>query len=477
MMKPVSYAVAALMIGGMMGPVTASAMTLEEALAATYVGNPQLQAARSSLRATDEQVPQALSGWRPTVTISGSYGRQKYEQNIYTNLARNTGTDPQNLTFTISQPLFRGFRTEHATEAAENTVKAARGSLTATEQSVLLAAAQAYMNVLRDKSVLDLNVNNEQVLKRQLDATRDRFAVGEITRTDVSQAEARHAGAVASRIAAEGDLQSTRATFEQVIGVPPENLEWPDPVKSLPKTLEDSLQLAETQQPSLVAAEYSAKAAVESVSEVRGELLPTVSLEASSTQNWNGSFHDYYTNVQAIVAKVTVPLYQSGSVYSRLRAAKSTAGQRRLEVDQAHQEVRAQAVQAWEALQSARAQIKSLSSQVESNRVALEGVQREAQVGARTVLDVLDAEQEYLDAQVNLVAARRNERVASFQLMSATGLLTADTLGLPVDVYKPAEHYEEVRGKWVGGDDASRSDYDDAKDPARARQVVEPTGR
>jgi outer membrane protein len=232
--------------------------------------------------------------------------------------------------------------------------------------------------------------------------------------------------------------------------------------------------LAESQQPSLIAAEYTARAAVDNVREVRGELLPTVSLEASSTQNWESSNHDSYSNVQAVVATVSVPLYQAGSVYSRLRAAKSSAGQSRLEVDLTQQQVRASAVQSWESLQSARAQIDSLTSQVDSSRIALEGVQREAQVGSRTVLDVLDAEQELLDAQVNLVLARRNERVASFQLLSAVGMLTAQSLGLPVEAYQPANHYDDVRDQWFGGDDASSADYDDATDPARARVVKQP---
>jgi outer membrane protein len=478
MRKPVSFAVAALLVGASLGPAlvpaSAAAMSLDEALAATYVGNPELQAARASLRATDEQVPQALAGWRPTVTVSGSYGRQISEQNTSTAIDREIGTNPKNMTFTVSQPLFRGFRTVNATDGAENTIKAARGSLTATEQTVLLSAVSAYMDVLRDMSVLELNVNNEQVLRRQLDATTDRFEVGEITRTDVSQAEARYAGSVASRIAAESNLQTTRATFEQIVGVPPENLQWPSDVTGLPTTLEDTVQLAESQQPSLVAAEYTARAAVDNVREVRGELLPTVSLEASSTQNWEASNHDSYNNVQSVVATVSVPLYQAGSVYSRLRAAKSTAGQRRLEVDLAQQQVRASGVQSWESLQSARAQIDSLTSQVDSSRIALEGVQREAQVGSRTVLDVLDAEQELLDAQVNLVLARRNERVASFQLLSAVGMLTAEGLGLPVDACQTNTHYDDVRDQWFGGDDASAASYDDATDPQRARLVKQP---
>lgn len=473
----VSYAVLAALAGTVLCPVTASAMSLEEALVATYTGNPQLLAARAGQRATDEKVPQALSGWRPTVTVSGSYGRQTIEQNTSTTTERKIGTVPQTSTFTVTQPVFNGFRTVHATDAAENTVKASRGTLVATEQAVLLSATQAYMDVLRDMSVLELRVNNEQVLRRQLDATRDRFAVGEITRTDVSQAEARHAGAVAARAAAESTLASTRATFARVVGVPAENLDWPAEVKTLPATLDDTISMAENQQPELIAAEYTARAAVDTVQQVRGELLPTVSLQASSSKSWNASDHDSYRDVQSLVATVSVPLYESGSVYSRIREAKSTAGQRRLQVDEMLLSVRAQAVQSWETLQSARAQISSLVSQVDSSRVALEGVQREAQVGARTVLDVLDAEQELLDAQVSLVTAQRNEKVAAYQLMSAVGTLTAEHLALPVETHKSAGHYDDVRGQWIGGNDEADQDYDYASDPEKQRPVKEPEGR
>lgn len=462
-MKP-SIAVAATLLGLSAVPNSASAMTLEEALATTYSGNPQLQAARAQLRSTDEQVPQALSGWRPTVTLNGSAGREKlYSNTGITGSSENEANfAPKSTSLTISQPVFNGFRTVKATSAAENTVKAGRSTLVESEQSVLLAAAQAYMDVLRDMAVLELNVNNEQVLRRQLEATQDRFRVGEITRTDVSQAEARHAGAVASRTAAEATLQSTRATFEQVVGVPAENLQWPEDLKGLPTSQDEALSLAKGQQPAVVTAEYTAQAAVDSVGVVRSELLPTVSLNGSVARNWNSSGVNTFSESKSVVASVSVPLYEAGGVYSRLRAAKHSAGQRRLEVDKAKDTARASAVQTWESLQSTRAQIVSITSQVESATVALEGVQREAQVGSRTVLDVLDAEQERLNAQVSLVQARRSERVASFQVLSAVGRLNAQSLGLPVELYDPVKHYDSVRNKWVGSSAEAADDYDRA---------------
>lgn len=450
MKSSLSYAVAALLLGTAAQGTPAAAMTLEEALAAAYVTNPTLQAQRAAVRATDEEVPQALSGWRPTITTSASFGRTEVDTETG-GVATERDLDSRDAAIVLTQPLFRGFRTVNAVDAAENTVLAARSELTSTEQSVLLSAAQAYMDVLRDMAVLELNINNQQVLRRQLEAARDRFQVGEITRTDVSQAESRLAGAIADRIAAEAQLESARATFERIVGVPPEDLRVPDVVPNLPTSLEQAVALAVESQPEVLAAVFNSRAALESVDVVRGELWPEVSLQAVYEQAWDTTVAGDERETTQLVANLTFPLYQSGAVYSRLRQAKHTAGQRRLEVDQAQVTAREAAIQAWEALQSARAQIESISSQVEAAQVALEGVQREAQVGARTVLDVLDAEQELLDARVNLVRAERNERVAAFELLAAVGRLTAGSLDLPVEIYDPSVHYRDVRNQWIGG--------------------------
>ncbi len=464
MKKSISSVAVAAAAFGLLMPATASAMTLQDALAAAYVSNPTLNAQRAAVRATDENVPQALSGWRPSVSVEASTGKQVIESSSLRSTGdREVGTMPDSYSVTVQQPIFNGFGTVNAVDAAESQVLAARGQLTAVEQQVLLSAAEAYVNVLREMSVLELNVNNEQVLRRQLEATQDRFEVGEITRTDVSQAESRLAGAVAGRLAAEGNLKSARAVFERVVGLPPENLEWPgDFSEKLPPSLADAIERALSEQPQVIAARHGAEAALNNVGVVRSELLPSVALQANASRAYNNSTHDSFSHSQSIMAVVSMPLYQSGGTWSRLRQAKHSAGQARIQVDEALQETRASTVQAWEGLQAARAQIESLTAQVDASQVALEGVQREAQVGARTVLDVLDAEQELLNARVNLVGARRDERYAAYQLLSALGQLTADGLGLPVTVYDPATHYEDVRNQWIGSSDAAEQDADGA---------------
>ncbi|KJS35745.1 MAG: hypothetical protein VR70_15130 [Rhodospirillaceae bacterium BRH_c57] len=444
MRTSVSFAVAILLLGA----APAGAMTLEEALAAAYVGNPTLQAQRAALRATDEQVPQALSGWRPRVALNGSAGRVWSDSSI----SGDTTLNSRQAGATLTQPLFRGFRTVNSVDAAENVVLSARSQLASVEQQILLNVAEVYSNVLRDQAVVELSVNNEQVLRRQLGATQDRFEVGEITRTDVSQAESRVARARASRITAEGQLMASRATFQRLVGVPPENLEPPAQLPALPGTLEEAVARALEEQPDVVAAVYGARAAEDVVDVVRGELLPEVSLQASHNRGWDTQVRGQRADTSQIVANVAVPLYQSGAVYSRVREAKSTAGQRRIQVEQAQVAARERAIQAWENLVSARAEIESREAQVDAATTALDGVQREAQVGARTVLDVLDAEQELFIANVDRVGAQRTQRVAAFALLAATGGLTAENLGLPVEVYDPSVHYQAVRNKWFGTD-------------------------
>lgn len=462
MKRPVSLAVAALLLGAapFAGAGVAGAMTLEEALAAAYVSSPALQVDRAGLRATNELVPQAKSGWRPTVAVRGSYGYSASETRVSSAASPiDQNLDPATVGATVTQPLFRGFRTVNGIDVAENTVLSARARLMESEQQVFLATAEAYSDVLRAQAEVELNANNEQVLRRQLSATQDRFQVGEITRTDVSLAESRQSGATAARITAEATLASARATFQRVVGVPPQNLSAPEALPPLPMSLDEAVSTAVQAQPLVVAAEFAARAALNQVDVVRGELLPTVAVEAGHTRGWRTQAEGSRAETSSITANLTVPLYQSGAVYSRLRQAKHTAGQRRLEVDQAQVAARERAIQAWETLVSARAEIESRNAQVRAASTALEGVQREAQVGARTVLDVLDAEQELLDANVNLVRAQRNERVAAFSLLSAVGGLTARDLGLPVVLHEPAEHYRDVRDQWFGTSAEAEADY------------------
>jgi len=434
---------------GLIAPGAASAQSLTEALAAAYASNPTLQAARAGLRAIDEGVPQALSGYRPSIEASGSTGYSEIDSSTATD--RHQQRKPHTASVTLTQPLYSGGSTRADVSQAEHTVMSARADLLSSEQTVLLAAATAYVDVFRAQAVLEHNINNEQVLKRQLEATRDRFQVGEITRTDVHQAEARLAGATADRIQAEGNLETTRATYRNVIGEAPGKLERPQSPSGLPGSVEAAISAALTQNPAVVGAEFDERAAADGIDSVRGELLPSIDFSGSAGRSLNASGESTASNTYAAKVTLTVPLYQSGSVYSRLRAARETASEKRRLIDQARRDATEQATKAWETLQTNRARITSFEAQVNAAEVALDGVEREAAVGSRTVLDVLDAEQELLDAKVNLVGAERDEMVAVFTLMSALGELTAARLALPVEGYDDTGHYDAVRSKWFGG--------------------------
>ena len=450
MKNPLS--VVAAVLAGTLGTVgVGHGQSLEEALAAAYVNNPTLLSERASLRGTDEQVPQALSNWRPTVEMSTSAGVSAVRNSTGTGTAKGQHREPKSLSLSISQSLYRGGRTMAATREAINTVKAERARLDSVEQTVLLEAATAFMNVVRDQAVLELNTNNEQVLKRQLEATRDRFRVGEITRTNVHQAEARLARATADRIQSEGDLQASRAAFQNVVGQAPGKLPRPQPLTDLPGTQEEAIKTAVTGDPDIIALDFDEQALRHNVTEVRGELLPEVTLSAGASRNLQtSSENSRITTVEGTIS-LSVPLYQKGAVYSRLRAARQAVAEKRLNIDQARRDSIEEATRAWEELQTARARIKSLNTEIKSAEVALEGVERESEVGSRTVLDVLDAEQELLDAKVTLVRAQRDQMVAIFELKTAMGQLTARHLNLPVLLYDPETHFQEVRMKWVGG--------------------------
>lgn len=429
----------------------ANAETLDQAMATAYVSNPTLLAQRARLRANDELVPQAQSNWRPTVTLSGNAGYS----NIHTNASpvstnQTSVSRPADAALSINQPLYRGGRTTAQTRQAESTVLAERALLAATEQTVLLSVAQAYLNVILSRSIVDLNTNNEQVLTRQLDATNNRFRVGEVTRTDVSQAEARLSAARAGRRQAEGDLLIANAAYLAAIGHAPEDVVAPNALDGLPDTADQARGAAVSTNPGVLAAQYSFDAAGHGVDLVEGELLPEVSLNASGgrAKDYDGPQTARRTGQATL--NVTVPLYQRGQEYSRIRQQKHLAGQARTNLDVATRDAIEQASRAWEQLQSARARILSYQDQVRAQGVALDGVTRESQVGSRTVLDVLDAEQELLTAKVNLETARRDQTLAEYTLKSAVGQLTAQGLSLPVELYDPVRHYEEVDGQWIG---------------------------
>ena len=428
----------------------AAGQTIDETLVLTYQSNPTLRAARAELRAVNEEVPQALSNWRPSVTVESFAGVEHRDQSEPFD---NTATgEPYNAELNVVQPLYRGGRTVAGTEQAEQAVLAQRAILRTVEQRVLFDATSAYLDVWRDQSILQLNINNEQVIARQLEASLDRFEVGEVTRTDVAQSESRLARATADRIAAEGALASSRAVFQRVVGRYPEVLAQPGPVAELPTSLENLIEISIRDDPRVLQSIYDERAAQKSVRVAEGDLLPSVQLRGTlQHQDELGESSSTFQEAR-LVAELTVPLYQQGVVASQVRQAKQLASQARIEVDEIRVQAREDAIEAWEAHQTAKAQIESFKAEVRATEIALEGVRQENLVGSRTVLDVLDAEQEVLDAQVSLVGSQRDELVAAYALQQAMGRLTAEALGLAVPVYNPERDYEAVRDRWYGLD-------------------------
>jgi TolC family type I secretion outer membrane protein len=425
----------------------ASAETLGDALTAAYESNPTLKAQRAKLRATDEGLPEARGGWRPTVTATGDAGYAEIDN------SSSPGTEslnPLSYGLNVKQPLYSGGRTVAGTSRAKNLVMAERANLLSVEQTVMLAAARAYVDVLRDTAVLALQIKNEQVLRRELDATRDRFSVGEVTRTDVAQAEARQAQAVAGRIGAIGNLNSARATYLRVVGKAPESPESPPPLIGLPETLEVTQQLAEEGNPDMAGARFAELAARDDISLAKGEMLPTLSLNGSVEHREESNFEGSESDRASVIAQLTIPLYQAGGPSARVRRAKQTASQRRVQVEETRRLVRERATLAWEVLDAARARITQFEIQVSANEIALAGTRQEALHGLRILIDVLNAEQELLDAQVDLVGAQRNSYVAGLHLLATIGRLTARDLALPVEYYDEQAYYNRVKGKIWG---------------------------
>jgi len=422
----------------------ASSESLLDALTLAYTNNPRLLAQRAQLRSVDEQVPQALSGYRPTSDINLSIGKEasRSQGGFFSSKENRT---PKTASISVNQPIFRGFRTLFDTRRAKAAIMQARAQLVLVEQDVLFDTVSAFMNVVRDQAVLGLNVKNEQVLRRQLQATRDRFQVGEVTRTDVSQAEARLAQARATRVQAEGTLQISRASYRRVVGQLPAKLKRPTKKIRVPVSQKIVVENASRGAPGLVAARFAEKSARYNVDVITGELLPTVSINGSLSRSVGSSTRDNRTSSGRITAQIVIPLYQAGLTSSRIRQAKQTVSQRYQEIIDARRVAIEAATQAWNNLQTARAQVRAFAVAVRANTTALDGVRQEASAGLRTILDVLNAEQELLDARVNLVRAQRDDIVASYNVWRSMGVLTAGNLKLPVQIYDATRHFRRIK--------------------------------
>jgi outer membrane protein len=429
----------------------AVAETLREALAHAYRANPRLDAERARLRATDEDVPRAKAGFRPQINGSVDTSKQRFETDPKN--FNNGDTRPWGYSVTLSQSVFSGFTTTNAVNEAEADVRAGREQLRTVEQQVLVEAVTAYADVVRDTRVVKLREANVAALSRLVEATEARRAVREVTRTDVAQAQARRARSVSQLDGARSSLKASQAAFEKVVGRPPQALSPPTPPgRHLPRTLDEALGIAEKESPVVVGALYREQAARFTVGRIRGELLPEVKLKASYGKRFDPTRTIDEQEQASVAGRVSVPFYDGGETSARVRQAKHTHVSRLQEVEQARTEAQAGTTQAWARFAAARAQIKSDTAQVEANRIAVEGVREEERAGQRSLLDVLNAEQELLDAEVALANSRREMIVASYTLLSQIGRMSAVELDLVEGAYDPVAHYEEVRSKWFGID-------------------------
>lgn len=440
-------------------PASTQAQTLTQALADAYNTNPQILAQRALLRATDEQVPQALANWRPTVNFTGQVGGNRSAvTGPSLGLARAGGLSTYSTTYQnvlnlqATQQIYSGGRTAAQTSQAINLVESARAQTLAVETTVFQAVAMAYLDVVRDQALLQVNQNNVAVLRKQLEATQDRFRVGEVTRTDVAQAEASLAQAVGQLVTAQGNLEISRAEYVRAVGHPPGTLMLPRERPGLPATQEEAASLAANNNFSVISAIFAELAARDNIDFVRGQLLPQISLVGTLNRSFapSVSLRSTLEESATIVAQMTMPLYEGGAIYSQTRQAQQTVGQRRSQVDDARRAAVQLATQSWSILQAARASISSFASAVRAAQIALEGTQQEALVGTRTVLDVLIQNQTLLTTQSQLVTAEHDAALAEFNVAAATGRLIAPELKLPVKLYDMERHYKQVKDKWIG---------------------------
>jgi outer membrane protein len=419
--------------------------------------NNSLAAGRSQLRSTDEGVSQAISTWRPTVTLTSDAGRQDITSNFQYPLKYHYYDANQDATARVVQPVYQGGLTVASVAQAESAVLAQRASLRATEANVLLAAATAFLDVIRDRQIVQINIENEQNLRQQAESSHDRFREGEISSTDVSQSEARLSQASAQRVLAEGTLKDSQANFVAAVGHVPETLEMSPDVLVTPGRLEDVHAATLSHNPNVLAAKYVFEAAKSGIDVALSSLLPQVQVSAQRFKSWNGSYAGSYQRLDQVMLTVSVPFYQQGAEYSKVRGQKDTAAQHRLEADQAMVDALQAADQAWNSLQTNNRALKFYEEQVTNDEAALAGVVEEEQIGSRTVIEVLNAKQELYNARVSLAQSRHDMMVAALQLRGTIGEITAEALNLPVEVYDPAKHYEDVRDKWIGlGDDPTK---------------------
>jgi TolC family type I secretion outer membrane protein len=430
---------------GVYGAATAD--TLREAMLSAYRSNPDLQSQRAFQRATDELVPSAKSGWRPTI-VGGASASEKWTDNDVSPSSSDTSFDLQ---IELSQPIFRGFKTVEGVKSAKAQVRAGQQQLLAVEQQVLLRVVVAYMDVIRDQKILGLRKRNVTNLQKQVNATTARFEAGEVTTTDVSQARARSASAQAGAALALSNLNSSKAAYAAVVGREPNALAVPGPAK-IPRSLQNALASSESINPDILGASALHEAALHDVEVAKGDLLPEITLEAAAGRTFSPASGVDRSDFAQIQGVVRVPLYQAGREYSAVRKAKQSASEKQINIVSATRAVRQDVTSSWSVLSATTDSIVAARAQVDAAQKALDGLNQEYLVGSRSTIDVLNAEQEVLNARIELVSAEHDQVVASYQLLAAIGELTARNLGLPGPYYDAEAHYQSVKDKWIGLD-------------------------
>jgi outer membrane protein len=443
--------------------VVVHAEPIEAALARAYQDNPQLNAQRASVRATDENVPQALSGYRPKVGIAATLGEQHTNLTEltspsgaplngappYTNLQSTTTTYSYGISAT--QNVFNGFQTANKTRTAESQVFAAREGLRVLEQTVLLNAATIYMDVLRDTALVAIQKSNVAALSKVVSDTKKRFSVQDVTATDVSQAEAQLAAAESALIVAESTLHTSTAQYQAIIGIPPSGLRPGAPVdRYAPKALPEAIDTGARNNPNITAAMYGIDVAHLQVKIAEGALYPNLSVQATAQQNSEPAIGETSQFSAAVIGQLNIPLYQGGAEYSLIRQSKESLGQQRLNLDLVRNQVRAAVVQAWSQTVAAKGVLQKAQVEVAAAESALNGIGKELTVGERTTFDLLTAQQVLVNARTALVAAQHDRVVATYSLLATVGLLSPTTLHLPTKVYDPQVHYQQVRDAWSG---------------------------
>ncbi len=457
--RVVTSAAAAVLLMAFAGPAPALAETIEAALVRAYQNNPQLNAQRALVRSTDENVPQALSGYRPKVALTASAGYQYQDTlttsggtpNVLVRTETHGANPPRSVGLTVSQTLFNGNQTANKTRVAESQVSGAREALRVLEQTVLFSAASIYMDYLRDSAIVEVQKSNVRVLEQTLKQTRDRFNVGEVTRTDVAQSEAQLAAGKTQELTAESNLVTTRSNYRRIIGNEPDNLAPGSPVdRYLPPSLPQAVELSLIENPNVTAGMYGVDVNFLQVKVNEGALLPTVSLQGSVQQAYEQTLITQRSFGASAIAQVSVPIYNGGAEYSLIRQSKETLAQQRLNLETTRDQTRANTVTAWGQLVAGKAQVASAQAQVQASEIALNGVREEAKAGQRTTLDVLNAQQALVNARVALVTAQHDRVVASYSVLNFIGRLSPQILNLPTITYDASVHYQQVRDSWGG---------------------------